>query len=331
MALAEQAGPHLVGFDMRAWHRRLRRDEENLRSALRWSIEAGEPEIGLRTASSIWRYWHYWGVMREGRDLLEELLDQPRISAETEIRARGLSALGSLVYWLGDMERADELYEQSLAIYRRLGDESRITQLTEYLSWTDVGRGDYERALKRADEALSRNLAAHDRAGMARMNDWKTAGAFFMGFGVSGEQALAATNEAVEASRELGNAWDMVNYLGELADINRRMGNTDRAAEDFKATAELYYSLGYFSMLPWLKLLARIEINRGNMERAATLAAVAAQAVEALGGELPETMIQVGNPLEDARGALSEEVFEQAAARGRAMDYEEALAFVVEG
>ena len=51
MALAERAGPELVGFDMRDWNRRLRRDEENLRSALRWALEAGR--AGDRAAHSV--------------------------------------------------------------------------------------------------------------------------------------------------------------------------------------------------------------------------------------------------------------------------------------
>ena len=90
MALAERAGPELVGFEMRDWNRRLRRDEENLRSALRWAIDAGEPDIGLRTASAIWRYWHYWGVLREGRDWLEALLEQT--GARTSPASQGQGA-----------------------------------------------------------------------------------------------------------------------------------------------------------------------------------------------------------------------------------------------
>ena len=86
MTFAERAGPELVGFDMRAWNHRLKSDEENIRSALRWALEAGDPEIGLRTASAIWRYWHYWGVLREGRDWLQALLDRIGASVVTQTR-----------------------------------------------------------------------------------------------------------------------------------------------------------------------------------------------------------------------------------------------------
>jgi tetratricopeptide (TPR) repeat protein len=297
---------------------------------LRWALDVGEPEIGLRTASAIWRYWHYWGIPREGRDWLQKLLERPAASSATATRAKGLSALASLLYWLGDMARADELYAEALAIYRDLGDEARITETIEALLWTDVGRGDYEGAMSRVQVATERYRNAGDRAGAARMDAWLQAGGFLMGMGVSAEEALASTREAVEAAREQGNAWDMVNYQGEIADIYRRMGDIPRAISEFQTTTELYYGLGYLGMLPWLKLLARLELMRGNAERAAILAAVAKRAVDDLGGELPEEMTQVGNPLEDARRVMPEEAFTDAVATGRAMSFDEAVAYALE-
>jgi len=330
MALAERAGPELVSFEMRAWNNRLRRDSENLRSALRWALETGETEIGLRTASAIWRYWHYWGIPREGREWLEALIEQSGPSVESVTRARGLIAQGSIVYWLGDMSRADALYSEALGIYRELGDGARVTETIELMLWTDVGRGDFEGAMSRAHEAMERYRRDGDRAGVARVNAWLTAGSFLMGFGVPYEQALASTIEAVEAAREQGNAWNMVNSQGEIADIYRRIGEIPRAIKEFQITTELYYALGYVSMLPWLKLLARMELLRGNPLRAATLAATAQRAVEDLGGELPEEMTQVGNPLEDARGLLSEEAYAAARTKGRAMNFDEAVAYALE-
>jgi predicted ATPase/class 3 adenylate cyclase len=329
MAFAERAGPGLITFDMKDWNGRLRRDEENLRAALRWALEAGEPDIGLRTASAIWRYWHYWGVPREGRDWLQKLLEHPAASSATAIRAKGLSALASLLYWLGDMTRAAELYAEALAIYRDLGDEARITETIEAMAWIAVGLGDIEGAMSRAHEAMERYRSAGDRAGVARMDAWIRTGAFFLGFDVSAEDALAAANEAIEAAREQGNAWDMVNSQGELSDIYRRIGDIPRAIREFRTTTEIYYGLGYLGVLPYMKLLARLELERGNAERAAILAAVAQRAVEDLGGELPEEITQVGNPLEDARGLLSEEAYASAVATGRAMGFEEAVAYTL--
>ena len=66
-----------------------------------------------------------------------------------------MSALASLMYWLGDMSRTDELYSEALAIYRQLGDEARVTETIEATAWAAVGRGDYEVGMSRAQEALA--------------------------------------------------------------------------------------------------------------------------------------------------------------------------------
>ncbi len=330
MSFTERAGPELVGFEMRAWNHRLQRDEENIRSALRWAIESGDAQIGLRTASAIWRYWHYWGVLREGRDWLQTLLEQSVTQPDTANQAKGFSALASIVYWLGDMRQADEHYNQALAIYRRLGDELRVTQTIEALAWSDVGRGEYQMAMARSSEALKRYRDAGDAAGVARVDYWMKGGMYMMGLGGSAEEALAVTRTAIETARQEGNAWDMANSQGEVADIYRRMGDIERAVHEFNITTDLYYGMGYLGMLPWLKLLARLEVDRGNAERAATLAAVAQRAVEDLGGELPEEMTQVGDPLADARAELSDEAYSQAVERGRSMTFGEAVAFVLE-
>ena len=67
MTLAESAQRHLRSADLRAWQALLRREQDNLRAAMRWSMETGNAEVGLRLAGSIWDYWHYWAeIPRRG-------------------------------------------------------------------------------------------------------------------------------------------------------------------------------------------------------------------------------------------------------------------------
>ena len=46
-------------------------DRVNLRSALRWSIDAGEGVLALRLAGALWRFWHAFGQVSDGRELTE--------------------------------------------------------------------------------------------------------------------------------------------------------------------------------------------------------------------------------------------------------------------
>ena len=41
----------------------------NIRSAMRWTIDAGAGELALRLAGGLWRFWHASGLLDEGRRL----------------------------------------------------------------------------------------------------------------------------------------------------------------------------------------------------------------------------------------------------------------------
>ncbi len=74
LALAELAAPELVGPRQTAWLRRLLAEHDNLRAALRWTIETRDGEKGLRLAAALWRFWFTHGFLTEGRAWLEEAL-----------------------------------------------------------------------------------------------------------------------------------------------------------------------------------------------------------------------------------------------------------------
>ena len=75
--LFETAEPHLVLRDLRMWQERLRAEEDNLRRALRWTIDHGATELGLRIGGACWQFWFYWAELREGVTWLEALLAIP--------------------------------------------------------------------------------------------------------------------------------------------------------------------------------------------------------------------------------------------------------------
>ncbi len=330
LELAERSEPKLVSFEAQEWHHRLRREEENLRAVFRWALDAGEAEIGLRTAGAIWRFWHYWNALREGRRWLESLLQLPGAAARTAWRAKALDALAAIVYWLGLMDEADRLYAEAHDIYRDLGDEERSTQVLESMTWSAVGLGDFPGAIERAQEAAGRYRELGDRAGAARLDAWLTTGPYVMGMAGSGEAALAAAEEARDASHEAGHAWDTANWQGTAAMILRRMGDPSSALRAFGETTRIFRDLGYVAMLPWLKFAARVELELGRPARAVRLGAVAARAVEEIGGELPEQMVQAGDPLADARELLSEGEYALGVEEGRAMGFDEAAAYALE-
>src|SRR5262249_10859258 len=83
LSVAEAAEPVLVDSQQVA---HLEYDYDNLRAALRWSIDAAEFELGLRLANGLWLYWYVRGLYAEGRGWLERLLATSAQKAPSDTR-----------------------------------------------------------------------------------------------------------------------------------------------------------------------------------------------------------------------------------------------------
>ncbi|MGH2714973.1 MAG: ATP-binding protein, partial [Thermoleophilaceae bacterium] len=264
--LVETAEPELVRSELRRWQRRLRREQENLRVALRWAIERGETTIGQRLAGALWRYWHYWGELREARRWLESVLAMP--DGAPAARATAMVGLAGVIYWQGEADAAERLYEEALAILRELGDERRMAETVFATVYTAIARDDLAGALARSDEAIERYRRAGDEAS-ARLIAIQSqlARTYYMGGGAT-DEAIALTREAIELSGALGRAHEQTEWLGSLADLYRTSGNFARAMDVFRDTTRAWYALGNVGVLPYLKLAASIELGLGRPARA---------------------------------------------------------------
>ncbi|HET6316876.1 MAG TPA: protein kinase, partial [Chloroflexota bacterium] len=70
--LAERGEQGYKGSQQAAWLVRLRREHDNLRAALRRSLNAREVEVALRIGSALWQFWRRVGYRHEGQLWLEQ-------------------------------------------------------------------------------------------------------------------------------------------------------------------------------------------------------------------------------------------------------------------
>jgi len=122
LALAEESFPAMNSAEQSTWFTRLEADHDNLRAALRWTLESQETQMGLRLAGALGSgFWVSCNHEREGRNWLEQVLAQPGAEARTLARAKALRGLGLLLWAHGDIPEAQRLLEESVSIGREMG------------------------------------------------------------------------------------------------------------------------------------------------------------------------------------------------------------------
>jgi predicted ATPase len=159
LARAEQAEPELEGPSQPEWLARLDREHDNLRAVLQWALAGGDVEAGLRLAGTLAWFWWEHGHVREGRERLAQGLGLPGAAAPTPGRAKALCGAGQLAFHLAAYAAAGELCEESLAIWRTLGNPRGTCSVLHILGDVAYVTGDFDAAQSRFREGLTLSMS----------------------------------------------------------------------------------------------------------------------------------------------------------------------------
>lgn len=156
LALAEKAGPELVGPQQAEWLERLEREHANLQAAMHWTIAQGKMKhdmtSALRMGVALRNFWVVHGPYSEGRTFLEQALASSE-GVAASVRANALFAAANLAFNQSDHDRAEELCQQSLQLFRELDDRPGIAYALYLLAW--VSRDNIEIDILLVEEALT--------------------------------------------------------------------------------------------------------------------------------------------------------------------------------
>lgn len=267
LALAEAAEPELKGSNQRAWLERLETEHGNLRAALVRFLSQDQIASAARLGWGVWMFWWLKRHIDEGARWFEEMLTKSG-SLPPYPLARVLSGLAMQVEVRGDEARAQVLFEQSLPLYREVGDKPGIAKSTGMLGRLAMLRGDYASAETLLEESLTlyRDLGDHwflaimlNFRGMIPLSqsDLKTAALLF--------------EEALQISRDVDDTLPLLLSLYNLALSRRAAGDLTAATKLVKEglsisdTAGDEGSLGYY--LEELAVLTQLQGNAGRAER----------------------------------------------------------------
>lgn len=315
--LVEQAEPHFIRQERRAWVDRLQLDVDNIRSALAWS-HTGDPELHVRLVGKLWWFWFSTRHWAEGGRWIREALALPEAEGSTPERAALLFAAGALAALQARGDLARPALTEAVDLAGQLGDHRLRAYALNYLGMTHAGEG--------REEAVDLCTRAHawfrdhdDLYGLRLA-------ALLLGSAALGrgdlEAAEAWNREGVRVARLFGQNRELAASLQNLAVVFIVQGRLDEAEDLIReAMAASLQDPSYYFIATGMAYLGEIQTARGRPEIAAQLLGAAQGIRDRIGAvAFPIDARRQDAVIEQLRKRLGEGGFDEAWTTGRGQD-----------
>jgi tetratricopeptide (TPR) repeat protein len=407
LSLSRQIEPGLQGPQQLEWFDQAHDERDNLRAALEQASKT-DTEAGLYISGLLQSFWESINL-GEGGHWLTTFIQSPESKDFPHAKAKALYTLGVLQIWsqeftraaligqeclalfqacgdkpgeadalillgyslqnLDQRAKADELYEQSLAIARSIGDLRRQALAffrlgydrpeRQLANWEEavalfrkagdqnfVGgllslmarfrillTGDIEKAQKELDESIQVGLLINKNIGIGGL--WGEPGfaksliALLRG---DYEQAYALLQDMVTLAQELGNRMGYLWTRVHLGHVALRAGNLTEARTIFAETTENFHKDGNtIGVVFALEGLAGLSLSVGKSEHAARLIGWADATRERILNPRPFLeQANVDQVLAACSARMGEPAFSHVYAEGKDMALDKAVAYALE-
>jgi predicted ATPase/DNA-binding CsgD family transcriptional regulator len=265
LGLAEQAEQELTGKQQGAWLDRLEAEQENVRAALGWSLEQKEGEEAARIAVTLWPFWILRGYLSEGHQWLDRTL--AALPDPTAPRAKVLWATGIITGRLGDAIRATSLLEESLEVWRRVGDKKRIATVLSALGVAAQRAGDYAQATARFEEGLPLLREVGEKQWTAIVLSSLGLIALYQG---NHQRARTLCEESLALFRDSGDTRGIASVLTNLGMMRLEQGDDAQAARLLEESLSLRHEMGdKGGSAHTLAMLGRMALSQYQYQQAA--------------------------------------------------------------
>jgi len=288
---------------------RLEGEHDNIRAALSWSPDGTEGgDLVARLAAAMSWFWYVRGYFAEGRRWIRGVLAR-HASVARSTRAHLLAYLGLLEQESSEYRRSEADLNESLALFRRLGDQRGIAFSTGLLGLIDRREGRLEAAGSLFEASMAHARAAGDPwliaaggywfgqlaaargelelalghlesvvASMRTMGERQLLGRALARLGIvadaRGEQARAQDliAESLAIARQSGDALGVIQAIYGLGRVMHTQGQLDRATDSFRESLMLARQSGSTLIAATTILaLGRVAQSSGDLARAARL------------------------------------------------------------
>jgi predicted ATPase/class 3 adenylate cyclase len=229
LQLAENAEPKLRTSEQLLWLNRLEMEHDNLRAAMKWSIEEKYVEQALRIPSALAYFWEIHGHSDEGRGWLNEALKLEAQSNERKYPyawATAVSGLFSLSWFLPDAKNHEPRMEEALDIFRRQQDAFRIGRTLYSLAHIPNLAGDRETANSTYQAGLDAYQTINDQWGIGECLHCIAHVEERHG---NIEKAHALYNQSLETLKPIGDRYSLFHPVGDTALIALNKGELKTA------------------------------------------------------------------------------------------------------
>jgi DNA-binding CsgD family transcriptional regulator len=250
-------------------------------------------------------------------------LDQPPI-----VRAKALNAAGVLAGMQTDDERAEACFAESLALWRAVGDTTRVAAAVGNLGLVAQNRHDLAQALACFRESQELYELSGDQRGIAVSLGSRARLERQQGHH---HEAVPLFERSVALFRALGDARSLANSLANLGHSALAVGNARQSTAYFTESLELRQALGNtLGIAECLEGFAALASAAGRPRRAVRLYGAAEALREITGAPLLDAEgVEHERLVSGLRNRLGERTFATEWATGRATSPEEAAGFAL--
>jgi non-specific serine/threonine protein kinase len=335
MGLAVETEPHLYAPEQTEWFARTDAEIDNLRAALDWSItgtEENETRIrnGLLLVGVLSWFWQK-GYSYEFSERLKNMLSHETAGMQTIALARALIAEGFLHWTLGNFVEARPYLVEALEIARN--HEDKLT-----LGWALVHLGTVLSALEEYD--LAQSLLEEC---VAITKGFRNVGITVAGMALSflGDIYVVRNNEVhardlyeegIKLLRETNNSNNLSYTIRRFGYLALKEADYKRANVLFRESLIRNQELGHqMGIAGAMTGLAKLALEVGNLSRAAQLYGIIEDRLAALSLPLFITdQVEFNHGLSTLHTRLDEKTYAKFWTKGRAMSFDEAIAFALE-
>jgi len=267
LILAEKAELEFRHAQPGVWLELLGQEHENLREALSWFVKLKGAEKALRLGAALAWFWVACGYLSEGRQWVERALTESE-GVAAFIRGKGLNAAGILACSQGDYRRAATLGEESLTLFRELGDQRGIALSLNVLGYVARLRGDYAAARSMCEESLAIFRQEEDKWNIAETLYFLASMATFQGDLAT---ARILITEDLVLFREMGDQRGIAYAMNTLGLVSLIEGDAETARLQQEESFAICKALGDRLGIAFaLSALGGLELLQGNYVAART-------------------------------------------------------------